>query len=388
MRVRPPRAFAALLVLAALLALPALAAAAPVQFGSPLTPGPSGAFGCELRPFQTNSPQYGDWGLFQNTQTNDCTWRQSGVWGSETDSRVSSVPGDGRIVRAEVLSGANPAPIRITVIRQLNAPGFPGQCCFYVSETAPIALTPNAVTTIPLDLAVERNTLKGILAVDLMSISADKGAGSLPLRIVGPSNTLTQPNGTVMASSFYPRMGQIPNDAGGGRRETEAPAGVEVMVRWTWCATGDASCQPAPLGTPPTTTTAPPAIPTAGALLPPKLGATQAQVREGNALVGLVCGTDAACQGKLELLAAANSAGARAAAAKPKAKAKTVVFGSASYKLAAGAKGTVSVKLNRRGKAALKKKGKLGVTLKLAPKGGTATTQKLTLKSAPAKAPR
>jgi hypothetical protein len=385
MRVRPPRAFAALLVLAALLALPSFAAAAPVQFGSSLTPGPSGAFGCELQPFQAGPPNYGDWLLFQNTQYNDCTWRQSGVWGSETDTRVSNVPGDGRIVRAEVLSGANPAPIRISVIRQLNAPGVPGQCCFYVSETAPIPLTPNAVTTIPLDLPVERNTLKGILAVDLMAISADKGAGSLPLRVIGPSNTLFMQPGTVVAGFFYPRMGQVPNDAGGGRRE-EGMAGVEVMVRWTWCATGDATCQPPAAGPPPATPTGPPAIPTAGALLPPKLSATQAQVREGNALVGLVCGADAACRGKLELLAAANSAGARAAAAKP--KPKTVVYGSASYKLAAGAKGTVSVTLNRRGKAALKKKGKLGVTLKLAPKGGTPTTQKLTLKSAPAKAPR
>jgi hypothetical protein len=304
-----------------------------------------------------------------NTQTSNCTWRQAGVWASETDPRVSSVPGDGRIVRAEVLSGAKPAPIQISILRQLNAPGVPGQCCFFVSETAPIALTPNAVTTIPLDLPVERNTLKGILAVDLMAISADNGAGSLPLRIVGPSNTLTTPPGAVIAGYFYPRMGQVPNDAGGGRRE-EGTAGVEVMVRWTWCATGDASCQPAPIAAGPT---APPAIPTPAALLPPRLRRGQAPVREGNVLVPLACGA-VACQGTLQLLGGGDAV---AAAAKP--KLKPVVYGTASYRLAAGAKATVAVKLNRRGKALLKQKSKATVTLQIQPKGGSPSTQKLTL---------
>jgi hypothetical protein len=147
--------------------------------------------------------------------------------------------------------------------------------------------------------------------------------------------------------------------------------GYELLVRWTFCATGDATCG----GTAPVTTPAPTG-PTTPTPVAPRLGAKQAQVREGKALVALLCGGNAACEGRLSLLAPA--AGASAVKAKP----KTIVYGSASYKLAAGAKGTVKVKLNRRGKKLLAKHAKATVTLRLAPKGGTATIASLTLKRA------
>jgi hypothetical protein len=207
MRVRPPGALAVLVVFGAMLAAPALSEGAAVQFGSSLTSGSVVNWGCEAEP--TIIDTSGNYGLVQNTNGPDCTWRQAGVWGSETDPRVSSVPGDGRIIRAEILSGPNPAPVRIAVLRQLGTGGFAGQCCFFVSETAPIALVPNALTTIPLDIAVERNTLKGFLAADLMGISADAGAGTLPLRVVGPSNIFNDPVGNSRAGAFYPRIGSI-----------------------------------------------------------------------------------------------------------------------------------------------------------------------------------
>jgi hypothetical protein len=75
--------------------------------------------------------------------------------------------------------------------------------------------------------------------------------------------------------------------------------------------------------------------------------------------------------------------GAGAFGLAPKGKAATVVYGKAAYKLAAGANGKVTVKLNRRGKQLLAKHAQAAVTLRLAPKGGTATTAKLTLKRAP-----
>jgi hypothetical protein len=364
--VRPPRVLAVLAAFALLLVAPALSQGAAVQFGSSLTPGPVAGFGCEAEPVLINSPNWGDYGLVPNTKSADCTWRQAGVWGSETDPRASSVPSDGRIVRAEVLSGANPAPLRISVLRQLGTGGFAGQCCFFVSETAPIPLTPNAVTTIPLDIAVERNTLKGILAVDLMGISAATGAGSLPLRVVGPSNSLTIPIGNPMAGAFYPRVGSIPNDSGGGRREEGVP-GLEVLVRWTFCASGDASCQPAGPAVAPV---APPAGP--AAIIAPTLARKLAQVKENNAFVQLLCGADAPCKGQLELV---SNGGALASGRAP----KRVVYGSAHYKLAAGAKKSVAVTLNRRGRKLLRKNSRATVTLRTLPKGGAATTAKITL---------
>lgn len=377
MRVRPPRFAAIVAVLAAAvtagLALPALGAAAPVQFGSSLTPGPTVDWGCEWEPSIVNSS--GDYGLVPSSKGPDCTWRQAGVWGVETDPRVSSVPGDGRIVRAEILSGPNPAPVRIAVLRQLGTGGFTGQCCFFVSETAPIPLTPNAITTIPLDLAVERNTLKGVLAADLMGLSADAGAGALPLRAVGSANLFNEPIGNSRAGAFYPRIGSNPNDSGGGRREEGAP-GLEVLVRWTFCAAGDTSCQPGGPAPAPVTPTAPPAGP--AAIVAPTLVRKLARVKENNAFVSLLCGADAACQGRLELVSGGGALASAAGARKP----KPVVYGSARYSLAADARGSVAVKLNRRGKQLLRRNGQATVRLLVLPKGGAASSSKLTLERA------
>jgi len=81
------------------------------------------------------------------------------------------------------------------------------------------AIPKDAITTIPLDIPVERNTIKGFLAADLMGISAAVGTGTLPLRQVGPSNIFNEPIGNSRAGAFYPRIGTNPNDSGGGRRQ-------------------------------------------------------------------------------------------------------------------------------------------------------------------------
>jgi hypothetical protein len=373
--VRPPRVLAPLILACVLcaLALPAFSVAAPVQFGSSLAPGPAGAFGCNVKPSLYDAS--GNFGLFANNEPGGCTWSQAGVWGlnSGSDPRARSVPGDGRIIAAEILSGAKPSPITITIIRQLAKPGIGDSCCYFASDTGPFQLTPNGVTTLPLNIPVERNTKEGVLGVDLVSVSAEADGGSLPLRAAGPSNVLSIPDGDPMAGVFYPRMGRIAGDTQGGRHEIqEGVPGYELLIRWTWCATGDTSCNGAapPGGGGTTGTTPPPAAPAKA----PRLGAKQAPVTKGSALVGLVCGGDAACEGQLALLAPT------AAASSATGKAKQVVYGTATYKLAAGAKGTVAVKLNRKGKKLLKKHATATVSLRLTPKGGTATTAKLTLR--------
>jgi hypothetical protein len=378
--VRPLRVLAPLILASALFLAPAHAGAAATQFGSSLAPGPSGLFGCNVKPFGYDLN--GNVQFFKNTEGGGCTWSQAGVWGlnSGSDPRARSVPADGRITSAEILSGANPSPITITIIRQLAQPGAGDVCCFWRSDTGPFPLTPNAVTTIPLNIPVERNAKEGVLAYDLVAVSAENDGGSLPLREVGPHNVLSIPDGNPMAGAFYPRMGRIPNDEKGGRHEIyEGVPGIELMVRWTFCATGDVTCA----GTPPVAPlpTVPPS-PVTPAPVVPRLGSKQAQVEENKALIPLICGGSVACEGSLELLAptAKGSIAARASAA-TKGKA-AIVYGKSSYKLAAGAKGKVAVKLNRLGKALLKKHAQATVTLRLAPKGGTATTAKLTLKRA------
>ena len=386
--VRRPRAFAPLIfacALAALLLAPVGANAASSQFGSSLAPGPAGVFGCNVKP--SGYDLSGNIGFSANSEPGGCTWSQAGVWGlnSGSDPRTRSVPGDGRVIAAEVLSGANPAPISITVFKQLAQPGAGSACCFFVSDTGPFQLTPNAITRLPLDIAVERNTKEGVLGVDLVSVSAENDGGSLPLREVGPHNVLSIPDGNAMAGAFYPRLGRIPNDSQGGRHELiEGVPGFELLVRWTFCAAGDTSCAPPTAGAAPPAGPAPaaPPAPAPGATPPPKgpavpsaprLAGNRATVQGANALVPLVCGGDAACEGKLSLLA--STATASTAGKKP----KPVVYGAASYKLAAGAKGTVKVTLNAKGKKLLREHAKATVTLRLAPKGGTATTAKLVL---------
>lgn len=362
----------------ALFLAPAHAGAAAIQFGSSLTPGPSGVFGCNVKPGGYDSS--GNILFSNNAEPGGCTWSQAGVWGlnSGSDPRARSVPADGRITAAEILSGANPSPITITIIRQLAQPGGGSFCCVWRSDTGSFPLTPNAVTTIPLNIPVERNAKEGVLAYDLVSVSAENDGGSLPLRVAGSFNVLSTPDGDPMAGAYYPRMGRIPNDEKGGRHELiEGVPGIELLVRWTFCATGDVTCAGTPPVVPPPTV---PLSPTAPKPVVPRLGSKQAQVEENKALVPLICGGSAACEGSLELLAPTASASAAT-----KGKAATVVYGKASYKLAAGAKGKVSVKLNRLGKALLKKRAQATVTLRLAPKGGTATTAKLTLKRAAAK---
>jgi hypothetical protein len=390
--VRRPRALAPLILacaLAALLLVPAGAGAASSQFGSSLAPGPATVFGCNAKP--SGYDLSGNIGFSANNEAGGCTWSQAGVWGlsSGSDPRTRSVPSDGRIIAAEVLSGPNPSPISITVFKQLAQPGAGSACCFFAGDTGPFQLTPNAITTLPLNIPVERNTKEGVLGVDLVSVSAENDGGSLPLREAGPHNVLSIPDGDPMAGAFYPRLGRVPNDSQGGRHELlEGVPGFELLVRWTFCPAGDVTCTPgaappappappAPAAPPaPTTVPAPKATP--GVPRAPRLGGNGAPVQGANALVPLVCGGDAACEGRLSLLAPA--AAASVAGKKP----KPIVYGSASYKLAAGAKGTVKVTLNAKGKKLLRNHAKATVTLRLAPKGGTATTAKLTLtRSAP-----
>lgn len=385
MSVRPLRVLAPLALACALFFAPAHAGAAAIQFGSALTPGAVVNYGCNAKPSLYDAS--GNYGLFQNNEPGGCTWSQAGVWGlnSGSDPRARSVPADGRITGAEILSGPNPSPLTITIIRQLASPGAGDSCCYWRSDTGPFPLTPNGVTKLALNIPVERNAKEGVLAYDLVSVSAENDGGSLPLRVVGPSNALSIPDGDPMAGIFYPRMGRIPNDEKGGRHEIyEGVPGYELLVRWTFCATGDVTCAgAAPVAPPPTV----PLSPTTPTPVVPRLGSKQAAVEEGKALIPLVCGGSAVCEGQLELLAPAakGSVAARASAtasAAGKGKAKAIVYGKSFYKLAAGAKGTIKVRLNRLGKALLKNRAQAAVTLRMTPKGGTATTARLTLKRA------
>jgi hypothetical protein len=374
----------AFLALGLTLLMPAAASAETRTFGSRLDKAPTAnAFGCESKPTLS-----GDLHTYVPTASNtpDCTWRQSGVVTSDpNEPRFSSVPGDGTITKVEVRTGNNPAPLRFVVLSQLGNTGsteVAGECCFFVSETAPLPMAPNTVNTFNVNIPVERNTLNGIRRFDLMAISAASGTGVLPLAQVGPvdQNAAFQP-GTVMAGFFYPRMSANAQDTGGGRRESGVP-GFELTVRWTW--------ESAPQGQPAGgnidkggggSTAAPAPPPGSGPPLivplpaTPAFASTVVPIKSGKALIDMACQGNTACQGQLELLSA--GAGAAKATRKPK---KPVSYGKAGYNVPAGGKAKVKVALNAKARSQLRKHRRLSVTARITPAGGAPTTSRLTLK--------
>ena len=215
--------------------------------GSPLTQTPN-TFGCETKPTFTEQSVNGNYQFLASGQP-DCTWFQTGVWGNPADPRTGAVPGDGRITNVAVRSGANPALIRFTILRLFADSGSGSrQCCFFVSETQPARPDPDTVTNFAVNLPVERNTNpnNGLVTQDFIGVSAISGTGLLPLFGNGFHNTLTDyQNGNTTAGFIYPRLGAIPNDSGGGRREEGVP-GFEVLMRWTWTPPGSPAPPPPP----------------------------------------------------------------------------------------------------------------------------------------------
>jgi hypothetical protein len=359
------RSAACAVALAALLLAPAAAPGQSRTLGSPLTQAPNAGFGCETKPTVTANIHTGRYDFLPSGQA-DCTWFQSGVFGSVdySDPRTGSVPADGFITNVAVRSGPNPSALRIVIVRQIG--GITGGnthttvCCGFRSETPPanappLRPAPNAITNFPVNIPVERN-IRGTSAVaDYVGISGVSGTGALPLFSNGRNNIITDYTlGNTDAGFFYPRMGAL-EGPGGGTRNNESIPGVEVLVQWTWTPPG--AVPPPAL---------PPVVP-AGAGTP--AAAAAARVAAGRALIGLVCGADAACRGTLELL----SRGALG-------KKKVTLYGKKSYSIAAGEDETLKVKLNSRGKRLLRNKKRAKVALRLTPADGAPITAKLTLK--------
>ena len=325
-----------------------------VTMGSSLASAPNFDLSCALLP--AIAEPNGNFGLF-NSGASSCTWRQSGVFGvTSGDTRFSSVPADGRIVSISVRSGSNPAPLRFSIFRQLSTPGFgaQSQCCFFVSETNEVQPVPNAITTFAANIPVERNTIRGFLAADLIGVSARTGTGSLPLRLL-----TNQPNafqmtqfGSVNAGFFYPRIGALANDVGGGRREETMP-GVELLMQWTW--------SPVNVSVLPNNTVA---------------RSISTRVARGRAPIDIICGANAVCRGVLELISNSQAAAIEDSVVMA---AKVVRYGKQNYTVKAKKSKKIRVSLNKKAMKILKQDKNLPVTLRLKPKKGPAQTINMNL---------
>ncbi|MEA2424864.1 MAG: hypothetical protein QOH13_1274 [Thermoleophilaceae bacterium] len=369
------------MALAALVA-PASANAAPVVVGSPLTAPANGTMGCETALILNAST--GDYFQSPSGQP-DCTWTQQGVFGVLNDPRGRTAPFSGTITSVSVKSGPNPAPLRFVVLRQLAQPGGASDyCCYFTRESNEVQPRPNDITTFQTNIPVERIVLpqSQILSFDLVGISARAGTGSLPLSAVGPQSAgaYTTP-GAVNAGFYYPRLGRLPDDEPAGRHEF-AVSNIELLVRWTFCETGDPTCQP---GTPPVV---PPVPPTPPIVLPPTPPIVVAPVplntiaapRAVNCSALTGCPFVVTLPGPGTIVATdANAAGRAVAAAKKKPKYKPLVAKTTTTVTAAG-KLKLMIKLTSAGVAALKTKGTLKIPVKLVytPSGGQAGTKTVT----------
>ena len=109
-----------LLVVLGLVGAPVAAAqtATTTTFGSPLENAPNVGPGCEARPWVASDL---DSLTLTASGQPSCTWMQLGQFGVQADTRRGNAPGNGRITAVEVRSGPNPAPFRVTVLRQITA---------------------------------------------------------------------------------------------------------------------------------------------------------------------------------------------------------------------------------------------------------------------------
>ena len=328
-----------------------------VTMGSPLTATPNISVSCGGIPLIANVN--GDYGFFASGAA-DCTWRQSGVFGVLSgDPRFSSVPGDGFITSVSVRSGPNPAPLRFVVFRQLGTGGFgpQSQCCFFQSETNEVQPLPNTITTFTTNIPVQRNTINGFQAIDLIGISARTGTGTLPLSLVGSTNNFAFTQfGSVNAGFFYPRIGSLPNDIGGGRREEGIP-GIEVLMQWTWCPAG---------------------VRCAGgggrSAVGPLVNSTVAQIARGRALIDFLCSGSDPCRGVAQLV----GVGA-AQAASVKAAVNPGFYGQRRFSIKPGAQKFVKIKLKRAAKKKLNIAGSLQAFLNIVPDSGEPQQLSVTL---------
>ena len=186
-------------------------------FGSNLRAAPNASWGCNLAPRLdaiTGQPT-----LLQTGQTS-CTMRNIGYINSL--QIASYVPSSGTVTQIRIRSGANPAPLKFTVLQCSS--GLCGTAKFLSRTIRPRA---NAVTTVALNVKVLR-TLDSIntQVIDAVALSA-VGPGTLPLRDQETAGTFT--SGSALTQLWYPLT-----TIGEPRVEGDAADGLELLMQWTF----------------------------------------------------------------------------------------------------------------------------------------------------------
>ena len=341
---------ARLAVAAAFAAAPAGAGAVP--FGADLNLTPNTNFDCTFIPVVG---PFGNPVLLPSFQPT-CTWM--GV-GSVAQPQVGGgiVPANGVVTQVRLRVGGTTGPMRVVVLRSFrdqNSTASPA-CCTEVAETAVFTPPPNAVTVLNTALPVHNDLVgndpaTGMQTFDSLGLSILAPGVSIPLFDTGahdPSN-FSIPQALATFPAYTP--GQTRADGAG-------VGGFQLLLQGELVPT--VVTPPAPAGP----------APIALALLVPT-----APIVGGNVVLTLRCAAAVQCVGFI-VLQSARSVGASPAASKKKA----VTYGRARFKIDAGKKKKLKVKLSRTGRKLVKKhkRTKVWMNVKI---GSTTTSSRVTLR--------
>ncbi|MGD9736146.1 MAG: hypothetical protein AB7V58_11160 [Solirubrobacterales bacterium] len=292
------------------------------------------------------------------------TWNNPAVGSDLVPFPVTG--GSGTITSVTLPAMPAPGPMAVVVLTAaLNSsgdPAHPQSICCQVKQVGPVFTVPaNQVATVPqslhvsatetADLSIPGDTAFG----DLVGVAVLAPNASLPVRFTGATGI---PNFDG-AYAYYP----APAGANGEYSTPYDPAGFQLLARFTLAPDGAAPA-PAPAPAP---ATAPTPGPAAGGGL--RLGKGARVGADGRtATLGKATNPPTATTSQTLTLPAA----ARASAAKPK---KPVVLGRGRTRIPAGKSAALTVKLNRKGRARLRARGKLVATLTVVAANARGETQ-------------
>ncbi|MBS45961.1 MAG: hypothetical protein CMH83_22865 [Nocardioides sp.] len=317
-------------------------------FGGDTSAPPNYSYGCEVAPSIVNGN--GDYGPVSHSYPT-CSYFQTAPF--DETSGAAPVP-LGRVTLARVRSGANPAPIRITVVQGrtgLTPDGQPiqgsTQCCFGDQMTRTFRLRPNAVTTIPLNLPMEnrKRVTEQVSITDYVGFSADSNVGTLPIRVTqdppNTSQTLDPGNPSVM--SFFPQV--TPDQV---RTDPRQVPSFLLTMDFTFCSSGSGSAG----------RQAARALARAGSggACGGTVTTKKVTARQGKVRLPVRC--HGSCQGTVQL---------------KRAKGKGTLARTKRFSLRTGGKGTVTLRLTGAGKKATKGKRSVKAKVVLTAQGARRT---------------
>lgn len=212
-----------------------LATAAPASarwYGSTMQGAPNAGYGCE------SALILGAIGGVELAPSNQrsCTYKHSGYVGSLQPTSV--VPGTGTVTRIQVKAGANPAPLRLTVLSgssrvdTFTGEDLPGTytCCTARYLGPVFRPKPNSTTTKKVNVHVVDVRNKAIQnrihSSDVLALSA-VGAGTLPLFVSEAVGSLA--SGAPLATGFFPAT-----QVGEPRVDGYTMGGIDLLFRWDW----------------------------------------------------------------------------------------------------------------------------------------------------------